>query len=161
MCGMELIQLKWSLNIYVWLLRPANCTNLGTEVPILSFCRFPTMLNLKWVQPEAKPLPDTLLLALDDNSMWPRAPLQPEAKPLPDAQLLALNVELKQERAPVPDQWTRHFRKLFNSLHEKLCLLWQDEATRVIRCVVPIKFLHYPMCKRLLPSEKTWPFYPQ
>ena len=93
-----------------------------------------TMLNLKWVQPEAKSLPDTLLLALDDNSMWSRAPLQPEAKLLPDDHSLTLDDQVK--RAPVPDQRTHHFRKRFNFLYETLCLLWLNEATRVFRCVV-------------------------
>ena len=45
---------------------------------------------------------------------------------------------------------TRHFRKRFIFLHEKLCLLWQREATHVKRCAVPIECLRYPMNKRML-----------
>ena len=59
------------------------------------------------VQPEAKSLPNTLLLALDDNSIW--------------------------SRAPVSDQGTHHFRKRFNFLHETLCLLWSNTCHQVCR----------------------------
>ena len=118
------------------------------------------MLNLKWLQPEAKSLPDTLLLALDDNSMWPRAPLQSEAKLLPDTHLLALNVELKQEGAPVPEPSDTSLQKRFIFLHEKLCLLWKGEATHVKRCAVPIKCLRYPMNKRMFSSEESLPILP-
>ena len=55
----------------------------------------PSMLNLKYVQPEAKLLPDALVLALDEYSRQPRVPVQPGAKPLPDDQLLALSDESK------------------------------------------------------------------
>ena len=81
------------------------------------------MLNLKRVQPGAKPLPNTLLLALDDPSGQPRAPVLPEAKPLPDDYLLGLSIEIKQARAPVANKRTHHFRKRFNFLYETLCLL--------------------------------------
>ena len=91
------------------------------------------MLNLKWVQPEAKPLPDTLLLALDDNSMWPGAPPQPEAKPLPDALLLALSVELSERERQYLNKGTRHFRKRFIFSHQKLCLFWYGAETRVTK----------------------------
>ena len=59
------------------------------------------------VQPEAKSLPNTLLLALDDNSIW--------------------------SRAPVSDQGTHHFRKRFNFLYETLCLLWSNTCHQVCR----------------------------
>ena len=78
-----------------WLGKPSACT---------------PMLNLKRVQSGAKPLPDTLLLALDDYSRQPRAPVQPEAKPLPDDHTLTLDDETK--RAPAPVQGTRHFRNV-------------------------------------------------
>ena len=78
-------------------------------MPTLSFAG-PSMLNLKRVQPGAKPLPDALILTLDDYSRQPRAPVQPEAKPLPDDHTLTLDDETK--RAPAPVQGTRHFRNV-------------------------------------------------
>ena len=45
--------------------------------------------------------------------------VQPEAKPLPEDHLLALSVELKRARAPVPEQRDTSLQKTFHLLTPK------------------------------------------
>ena len=61
------------------MIKTCNYTNLGIGVPIFSFAG-PPMLNLKYVQPEANPLPDANLLPLGDDSKQPEAPVSEKRK---------------------------------------------------------------------------------